>query len=76
MRQRRIESFLVRIVIDEQHDIATNEWRGRMQHVGSGIEHQFDTLNSLMQLIHTQLDFDLAALPMHTPMPPATASSE
>lgn len=72
MRQRRIESFLVRIVIDEQQDIVTNKWRGRMQHVGSGIEQQFDTLDSLMRLIHAQLDFDMATLPM----PPIAATSE
>lgn len=55
MNQRRIESFLVRIVIEERPGCKPNEWRGRLQHIGSGSEAQFESMPELIELVHTQI---------------------
>lgn len=51
MIQRRIESFLVRIVVDERPGCQPHEWRGRLQHIGSGSEAQFESMPQLIELV-------------------------
>lgn len=60
MNQRRIESFLLRIVIDERPGCKPHEWRGRLQHIGSGSEAQFESMPQLIELVraHTALPED------------------
>jgi hypothetical protein len=47
MSTRRIESFLLRLVVNEPYSADTGDWRGRIQHIGSGYEHQFERLEDL-----------------------------
>ena len=54
MSNRRVESFLLRLVV--QDDEATAEgWRGRIQHVSSGYERQFEHLQDMIAFISEQL---------------------
>ncbi len=65
MGHRRIESFLLRVVIEERANHSSIEWRGKIQHIGSGIERQFDTLPDLLAFIEAQFSMDIDALPLH-----------
>lgn len=50
MGQRRTESFLLRLVIqDDSTD--PERWHGRVQHVGSGDEQTFRTLHEALTFI-------------------------
>lgn len=50
MTQRRTESFLLRLVV--QDDTADpEEWHGRVQHVGTGDEQTFRTLQEALIFI-------------------------
>ena len=62
MNQRRIESFLLRIIVEERPGCAPGEWRGRVQHVGSGIEEQFESLHDLMRFVGAQITTDEQAM--------------
>lgn len=55
MKTRRVEAFLLRLVVDEQPGGAAPSWRGRVQHVGSGSEHQFEHLQDVLAFINSQL---------------------
>ncbi|MBC8163375.1 MAG: hypothetical protein H7Z42_19380 [Roseiflexaceae bacterium] len=65
MSQRRNESFLLRITIDESLPGETPVWRGRVQHIGSGIDQQFDTLEELTRAVKAQIDFNPQLAPLH-----------
>ena len=58
MSTRRIESFLLRLVVDEPNSADTNDWRGRIQHIGSGYEQQFERLEDLVAFIAQQFAGD------------------
>lgn len=50
MGQRRTEAFLLRLVVqDDQTD--PDLWHGRVQHVGSGDEQAFRTLQEVLTFI-------------------------
>lgn len=50
MGQRRTEAFLLRLVVqDDQTD--PELWHGRVQHVGSGDEQAFRTLQEVLTFI-------------------------
>jgi hypothetical protein len=51
MSNRRIESFLLRLVVEDQDSVDTEAWRGRIQHVGSGYERQFERLQDIVAFI-------------------------
>ncbi|KAB8144409.1 hypothetical protein F8S13_05925 [Chloroflexia bacterium SDU3-3] len=70
MGQRRIESFLLRIVIEDRPN---NEWRGRVQHVSTGIEEHFESMADLLRFLQSQAIFDETALPQ--PMPKSLTTS-
>lgn len=55
MSSRRIESFLLRVVVDEQSAPEEGLWRGRIHYVSSGSEHQFKHMNDMLVFIHRQL---------------------
>lgn len=61
MNQRRIESFLLRIVVEDRPGCPPGEWRGRVQHVGSGIEEQFEDLHDLLRFVGAQVSLDESA---------------
>jgi hypothetical protein len=54
MSTRRIESFLLRLVVEEPYGTDTDDWRGRIQHIGSGHERQFERLEDIVAFICQQ----------------------
>ncbi|MEI7646143.1 MAG: hypothetical protein WCJ55_17885 [Chloroflexales bacterium] len=55
MATRRIESFLLRIVVIDQPQAEPQPWRGRIQHVASGAEQQIDELAQAVAFITNHL---------------------
>jgi hypothetical protein len=55
MSNRRVESFLLRIVVQQDDTPASDAWRGRIQHVSSGYERQFEHMQDLIAFIGEQL---------------------
>jgi hypothetical protein len=58
MSSRRVESFLLRLVVHEAVVSDTQAWQGRVQHVGSGYERQFERLSDLIAFIGEQICTD------------------
>lgn len=56
MATRRVESFLVRIVVADNGDSASPRWHGRVQHIGTGLESRIDQLDELLAFITTHLN--------------------
>lgn len=54
MGQRRTESFLLRIVVHEG-EAAREGWCGRVQHVGTGIEDGFVSMEGLLLFLQQHL---------------------
>jgi hypothetical protein len=55
MSSRRVESFLLRLVVQEEDEASAEGWRGRIQHVSSGYERQFEHLQDMIAFISEQL---------------------
>jgi hypothetical protein len=55
MSNRRVESFLLRLVVQHTGETDTDVWRGRIQHVSSGYNRQFECLQDLIAFINEQL---------------------
>lgn len=55
MRRRRTESFLLRIVVQEDDGHESGEWRGRVQHIGTGAETSFAGVEELTSFIAMHL---------------------
>jgi len=55
MSNRRVESFLIRLVVQENESPAEGIWRGRIQHISSGHERQFERMQDLIDFIGEQL---------------------
>lgn len=51
MRRRRIESFLLRIVVSEEGCLTSDIWHGRLQHIGTGAEYPFADVTELLGLM-------------------------
>ena len=62
MSNRRVESFLLRLVIHDSAVPPADEWRGRIQHISSGCERQFDHMQDLINFIGEQLVHDQSLL--------------
>ena len=58
MSTRRIESFLLRLVVNEPLSADTGDWRGRIQHIRSGHAHQFERLEDIVAFITQQFADD------------------
>lgn len=58
MSHRRIQSFLLRLVVENRDDADPEVWRGRIQHVGSGYERQFERLQEILTFIREHMDTD------------------
>jgi hypothetical protein len=54
MSTRRIESFLLRLVVDERPGADAQAWCGRIQHVASGSERHFACLQEMLAFIGEQ----------------------
>jgi hypothetical protein len=61
MSSRRVESFLVRLVVDGG-DAPNSIWRGRIQHVSSGGEQQFERIQDMLAFIRDRLMHDQSKL--------------
>lgn len=55
MSNRRVESFLLRLVVQEEQAQPADAWRGRIQHISSGYERQFERMQDLIDFIGEQL---------------------
>lgn len=59
MSIRRVESFVLRVVVQED---TVNEgfeaWRGRIQHITTGSERQFDQFQDMLAFIAKHLERD------------------
>ncbi|MGB9632304.1 MAG: hypothetical protein ACPL8I_03165 [Chloroflexaceae bacterium] len=55
MATRRVESFLLRIVVSKDHPSIPERWRGRIQHIATGAEQQIDELSQVVAFINTHL---------------------
>jgi hypothetical protein len=55
MTTRRVESFLLRIVVPEDKAQSPERWRGRIQHVTTGFEQQIDELAEAISFITAHL---------------------
>ena len=62
MSNRRVESFLLRLVIRDSELLPTDAWRGRVQHISSGCERQFDRMQDLIEFIGEQMATDQSLL--------------
>jgi hypothetical protein len=71
MNTRRVESFLLRIVVSDQADDDPQRWRGRIQHVATGAEQQIGQLDEAIAFISTHLhtlpNFRVIAEPLPPP---------
>jgi len=65
MKSRRVESFLIRIVLEEPAAGPAQPWHGRVQHISSGMEQRFDCLDDLVAALQAQ--FGDAAAEAATP---------
>lgn len=55
MSSRRIESFVVRVVVRDEEIVSTSEWMGRIQHIATGNERQFKQIGDLLAFIAAHL---------------------
>ncbi len=55
MSSRRVESFLLRLVVQDAESIAPDQWRGRIQHITTGCEHSVEQLQDIVAFISTHL---------------------
>jgi hypothetical protein len=55
MAARRVESFLLRLVVQEGESDRALRWRGRIQHVSSGQEQQIDEFEDALAFITKHL---------------------
>jgi hypothetical protein len=55
MSTRRVESFLIRIVVSKDATQNPDCWRGRIQHIATGEELQIDELAQAIAFITTHL---------------------
>lgn len=55
MATRRVESFLLRIVVSEDRAATPGRWRGRIQHIATGAEQQISELSQVVDFINAHL---------------------
>jgi hypothetical protein len=55
MSNRRVESFLLRLVVGDSEVPTSDAWRGRVQHISSGCERQFERMQDLIDFIDAQM---------------------
>ena len=60
MSNRRVESFLLRLVVHDSDVPFAEAWRGRIQHISSGGERQFEHMQDLIDFIGEQLGYQQA----------------
>jgi hypothetical protein len=55
MNSRRVESFLLRLVVTEEQAACPEHWHGRIQHVASGVEQQVSDFSEVLAFIRSRL---------------------
>lgn len=55
MNARRVESFLLRLVVQNNATVDPGQWRGRIQHVATGNEQQVEELQDIITFITTHV---------------------
>ena len=68
MGKRRIEAFLLRLVVDQQHDAGAQTWCGRIQHISNGHECRFESLQEVLTFIGEQLALTEPLCPADEPI--------
>ncbi|HMO56216.1 MAG TPA: hypothetical protein PKA05_06580 [Roseiflexaceae bacterium] len=71
MARRRVESFLVRVVLQVQEDgtAEPEAWHGRIQRVSTGDARQFNNVEEILEFIRSQCT-------RHTVMPVRASDEE
>lgn len=59
MSSRRVESFLLRLVVQDAASSDPMQWRGRIQHITTGCEHSVEQLQDVVAFITAHLGSDL-----------------
>jgi hypothetical protein len=62
MSSRRVEAFLLRVVVQDGDCAEPEMWRGRIQHVASGDERRFGRMEDVIEFIREQFDGDFTRL--------------
>ena len=62
MSNRRVESFLLRVVVRDSEEVPADAWRGRIQHISSGCERQFERMQDLIDFIGEQIAHEQSLL--------------
>lgn len=55
MSARRVESFLLRLVVEDGESFDPEQWRGRIQHVATGSSQPVEQLQDVVAFIITHL---------------------
>lgn len=66
MSARRVEAFLLRLVVHENQPLTPGSWRGRIQHVATGEEQHIDELRDALSFIATRLGAGLEFSPIYS----------
>ena len=62
MSNRRVESFLLRLVVRDNEVPPADAWHGRVQHISSGCERQFEHMQDLIDFIGEHIVQDQSLL--------------
>lgn len=69
MNHRHIESFLLKIVIEDQSTDLSPDVRGRVQHIGTGHAYQFNHVQDLVTYLQQQFNSDRAVTQTNQQLP-------
>lgn len=69
MNHRHIESFLLKIVIEDQSTDLSPDVRGRVQHIGTGQAYQFNHMQDLVTYLQQQFGNDKISVQSNPQLP-------
>ena len=69
MNHRHIESFLLKIVIEDQSTDLSPDVRGRVQHIGTGHAYQFNHVQDLVTYLQQQFSGDKTTIQSNQQLP-------
>lgn len=55
MNNRRVESFVIRVVVRENGPLTADGWCGRIQHITTGDECQFNQINDVLAFMSSHM---------------------
>ncbi|MFO7170656.1 MAG: hypothetical protein DIU80_021720 [Chloroflexota bacterium] len=62
MGNRRVEAFLLRVVVQEGTGSADDPMRGQIRHIASGVERHFHCIHEALAFIHEKCSGDFSRL--------------